>query len=190
MTSPSRPRNAGAGRRRSPVGRTGARGSGVGPGHVRGPLALGLAWLAHDLEEVAAFPATSRRLAARLSRPELETDLRRSAVAVGLMGVLVTTACVRGARSGGSSRLYRAVVAGLGAHVVTHLAACVALGGYAAGAISALPIMAPGARIARRELAARGHRLTTADTLAGAALLVPGAAACHLLARLVPPMRP
>jgi hypothetical protein len=37
------------------------------------------------------------------------------------MGEIVGFACVRGARTAGSSRFYRAVVAGLGAHVGTHL---------------------------------------------------------------------
>lgn len=154
-----------------------------------GPSALLLAWALHDVEEAMAFPVACERAADATGVEQLRMDHRQSWVAVGLMGVLVAAACRAGATRGGGSRLYRAVVAGLGAHVVSHVGASVAQRGYTPGVVTALPVMLPGAALARRELAREGTPLRPADYVRGAALLVPAALVCHLVARLVPTAR-
>lgn len=108
---------------------------------------------------------------------------RQSWAAVGLMGLLVGFACVRGARTGGRSRLYRAVIAGLEAHTFTHVAASLLTRRYTAGVITALPIMLPGARTARKQLAVDGVPLNRSDETLGV-ILLPAAFACHIAVRM------
>lgn len=156
---------------------------------MRGPLLLFAAWALHDIEEAIAFPATCDALAERSGVEALRMDARQSWAAVGLMALLVGFACLRGSRSGGDSRLYRAVTAGLGAHVGTHLLASVLQRRYTAGVATALPVMLPGALAACRELALDGRPLQGRDWVAGAAILVPAALLCHALVRLLPARR-
>ncbi|WP_062203449.1 HXXEE domain-containing protein [Demequina salsinemoris] len=152
---------------------------------LSGPSALFLAWSLHDLEEIAAFPAMSQRLADATGIDAVRMDRSQGALAVGLMGVLVGTACVRGARTEGRSRLYRAAVAGLEAHVWTHLAQSVAARGYTAGVATAVPVMLPGARRARHELEGAGRPLTRADRIGGTAFMWAAAVACQVTAGVV-----
>ncbi|MGO1435373.1 MAG: hypothetical protein ACTHV4_07260, partial [Canibacter sp.] len=56
---------------------------------------------------------------------------------------------------------------------------------YTAGVATALPVMLPGALIARKELERSGHSLQNRDTILGAGLLVPAALVCHVVARLI-----
>lgn len=148
-------------------------------------MTLFAAWAIHDLEELIAFPATASRLADETGADWLRISGRQSAVAIGLMGALVGTACVRGAVTNGRSRFYRRTLAGLDLHVWSHVLASVVLRGYTAGAITAVPVMLPGARIAERELAASGHTLSRADRAAGTPMMVIAALACHGVARAV-----
>ena len=150
----------------------------------RGPSALFVAWVIHDIEEAVAFPATCDRLADRTGIDQLRISRKQSWTAVGLMGALVLVTCGLGVRSSGRSPVYRAVVAGLEAHVVSHLGASIAQRGYTAGVATALPVMLPGALAARRELRRGGVELTVMDTVRGAALLLPAAVACQVVARL------
>jgi hypothetical protein len=112
-------------------------------------------------------------------------DQRQSWLAIGLMGVLVAVGCRRGAVANGHSRLYRAMVAGLQAHVGTHLLASVLQRGYTAGVLTALPVMLPGAESARRELRDSGRPLRPKDYAAGAALLLPAVLVCQTLPRML-----
>ncbi|MBK0418253.1 HXXEE domain-containing protein [Leucobacter sp. CSA1] len=153
---------------------------------ARGPAALLIAWALHDVEEAVMFPSTCERLAERTGLPWPRMDGRQSWVAVGLMGTLVAFACRRRHRTGGRSRLYRAVTAGLEGHVATHLLASAAQRSYTAGVATAFPVMLPGALVARHELRRAGIPLRTRDSLLGAAILIPAALACHALARLTP----
>ncbi|MGO2139274.1 MAG: HXXEE domain-containing protein [Leucobacter sp.] len=153
---------------------------------LRGPALLFAAWAVHDVEEALAFPATCDHLAARSGVQALRLDARQSWFAVGLMGIAVATACWQGNRTGGRSRLYRATVAGLEAHVYTHVAGSLALRRYTAGAATAVPVMLPGARVARDELRRLGQPLDSQDLVRGASLLGPAAVLSQLLARLVP----
>ena len=149
-----------------------------------GPRWLFLAWALHDLEEAATFPATCDYLADRTGIYALRMDSRQSWAAVGLMGVLVGSACVRGAQTAGGSRLYRAVVAGLGAHVGTHLGASALARRYTAGVVTAVPVMLPGVIVAGRELTRGGMPLRPKDRSLGAIILLPAAFICHLIVRV------
>ncbi|MBO1805673.1 HXXEE domain-containing protein [Leucobacter ruminantium] len=151
----------------------------------RGPAHLFLAWAVHDVEEAIAFPGTCGSLADTTGIEALRLDQRQSWLAVGLMGVLAAFACRRGRTSEVRSRLYRATVAGLHAHVATHLLASLLQRSYTAGVATALPVMLPGAESARREIRDSGRPLRTRDYLAGAALLIPAALACQVLARVL-----
>lgn len=153
--------------------------------HARGPAHLFIAWAVHDVEEAVAFPSTCDALADQTGIDALRMDQRQSWLAVGLMGFVVALACRRGAVSNGHSRFYRAVVAGLHGHVVTHLLASVLQRRYTAGVVSALLVMLPGAESARRELRSSGAPLRRKDYAAGAALLIPAALVCQLLARIL-----
>lgn len=152
-------------------------------GYLRGPGWLFITWVLHDIEEAVAFPETCDYLADRTGIEALRMNARQSWSAVGLMGLLVGSACVRGARTGGRSRLYRAVVAGLEAHTFTHIAASLLTRRYTAGVITAVPVMLPGARAARKQLAVAGVPLSRDDHRLGAVLL-PAAAACHVVVRM------
>lgn len=153
--------------------------------HARGPAHLVIAWTIHDVEEAAAFPSTCDALADRTGVEALRMDQRQSWLAVGLMGFVVALACLRGAVSNGHSRFYRVMVAGLQGHVGTHLLASALQRRYTAGVVTALIVMLPGAESARRELRNSGARLGMKDYAAGAALLIPAAFVCQLLARIL-----
>lgn len=151
----------------------------------KGPIALFAAWFIHDIEEAFAFPATCDRLVDRTGVEQLRITFHQSWIAVALMGALVAVACGRGVHTGGRSKMYRAVAAGLEAHVASHLIASIAQRGYTAGVASALPVMLPGALVARRELYRDGVSLQFRDTVNGVALFLPAALVCHVVARLV-----
>lgn len=153
-------------------------------GRLRGPGWLFIAWVLHDIEEAAAFPETCDYLADRTGIDAFRMNTRQSWAAVGLMGLLVGFACVRGARTGGRSRLYRAVVAGLETHTFTHIAASLLTRRYTAGVITAVPVMLPAARAARKQLAVDGDPLSRNDETLGI-ILLPAAGACHIIVRMV-----
>lgn len=79
--------------------------------------------------------------------------------------------------------MYRAVVAGLEAHVGTHVAASVLTRGYTPGLLTAMPVMLPGCHLAVEELEREGIWLIAADRVRGAALLVPSAVLAQVVAR-------
>ncbi|MFC6356322.1 HXXEE domain-containing protein [Luethyella okanaganae] len=153
--------------------------------NARGPAHLFVAWAIHDVEEAMAFPSTCDSLADTTGIEALRLDQRQSWLAVGLMGTIVALACRRGKTSNVRSRFYRAMVAGLHAHVGTHLLASLLQRRYTAGVATALPVMLPGAESALREIRDSGEPLRAKDYVAGAALLVPAALACQLLARVL-----
>jgi hypothetical protein len=105
------------------------------------------------------------------------------------MGVLVATTCRRGIRTDGDSKLFRAVSAGLEAHVATHILASVAQKRYTAGLVTAPLVMLPGARMVRAALRCQGRPLRLGDTARGAVLLVGAALLSHLIARVLVPRR-
>ncbi len=111
------------------------------------------AFAVHDLEELVTAPASSRRSAdaARVRWPgappqsdaALTPTRPRAAMAVALVGVPVTSAAVRGARSAGGSRAYQAVLAASGLHAVTHLLVSAVARRRTPGVITAPVVVAP-----------------------------------------------
>lgn len=152
--------------------------------NLRGPAFLFAAWAVHDIEEALTFPAACSDVADRTGIEYLRISKRQSWTAIGIMGVIIGAACWRGYRTGGLSRMYRATVAGLEAHVYTHLAASIAQRGYTPGVVTAVPVMLPGAIAARRELQRSDTPLRTQDFIMGASPLIPSAIISHALARL------
>lgn len=150
---------------------------------VRGPAALFAAWALHDVEEAITFPATAALLARRTGIDALRMSPAQSWAAVGLMAPVIAAACLDGVRRGGRSTPYRTAVAGLEAHVLTHLAASAVTRGYTAGVLTAVPIMLPGARYARAELRRAGTPPGGADLARGLAVLLPAAVLCQVGAR-------
>lgn len=159
-------------------------------------LAAGLfiAWAVHDLEEVLTMPATSKLLASRLghaSWPPLRalsrhvrTDTAESALAITLMGTLVLAATVRGATTGGRSRFFQYVLAGLHGHVYTHVALSLRLRRYTTGVVTAVAVVAPYTLWARQVLRTTGALIEgPRPYVLGGALLLPVTFAYHGLAR-------
>jgi hypothetical protein len=124
------------------------------------------AWAAHDLEELITMAPASRQIVARLRArypqvpdgvwARLEVPPTQAAVAVGLVGAVITAAAAAGGRSSGRSAFYQAVLAGFGWHAVGHVAQAVAVGGYAPGVVTAPLVVAPFSLWAWRRLRAAG----------------------------------
>jgi Protein of unknown function with HXXEE motif len=157
------------------------------------------AWAVHDLEELATMASSSRRIVARLQArypqlpdgvwERLEVSPAHVAVAIGLMGTVMTAAAGAGARSGGRSGFYQAVLVGFGWHAVGHLAQAVAVGGYAPGVVTAPVVAAPFSVWAWWRLRGAGVPAALGRSSAWALVLLPvtlGAAhfaACRLTRR-------
>jgi hypothetical protein len=105
------------------------------------------------------------------------------AVAIGLMGTVMTAAAGAGARSGGRSGFYQAVLAGFGWHAMGHVAQAVAVGGYAPGVVTAPVVAAPFSLWAWRRLRAAGVPAALGRSSAWAMVLLPlTLGAAHLAA--------
>ncbi|NUT94870.1 MAG: HXXEE domain-containing protein [Saccharothrix sp.] len=113
------------------------------------------AWVVHDLEELATMSRWSRK------NRVLPTTPAQSAIAIGLMGGIVTAAAAAGARSGGRSRFFQTVLTGFGLHSATHLAASAVFRGYTPGVLTAPTVVAPFTLWALRRLRAEGIRPNT-----------------------------
>ena len=151
------------------------------------------AWAVHDLEELVTLAPSTRRIVTRLrsSHPRLaggvwdrlEVSPAHAAVAIGVMGGVMTAAAAAGARSGGRSRFYQAVLAGFGWHAVGHLAAAAAVGGYAPGVVTAPVVAAPFSVWAWRRLRAAGVPTELGRSTGWAMVLLPVTlGAAHLVA--------
>ncbi|MFI7442287.1 HXXEE domain-containing protein [Nonomuraea indica] len=121
------------------------------------------AWTVHDAEELATMARWTREARPRLAErypglpwDRLEVSQRHVTVAIGLMGGVVAGAAALGARTGGRSRTFQAVLAGFGAHGVVHLAQSVAVRGYTPGAVTAPLVVLPFTAWAWRRLRSSG----------------------------------
>lgn len=152
---------------------------------MKGPAALFAAWALYDLEEAVAFPSSTAHLAELTGRDSLRMNTAQSVAAVGLMGGFLGIVCLRGAHTHGCSRLYRYAVAGLGAHVFTHLLSSLALRRYAAGVATAVSIMWPGAVYVRRELERGGIKLSSGEWYRGVATMAAAAMVCQTAVRIL-----
>lgn len=86
----------------------------------------------------------------------VSVDREHATVAIGLMGCLFAAASARGARTGGRSRLFQAVLTGFGAHALSHLASATLTRGYTPGVVTAPTVVAPFSWWAWRRLRAAG----------------------------------
>ena len=150
---------------------------------MRGPIVLFASWALHDAEEALTFPASADYVADLTGIDALRMTTKQSVAAIGLVGATLAVAGIRGVRTRGDSRFYRSTVAGLEAHVFTHLLSAAVARRYTSGVLTAVPVMWPGAAYARRELAALGKPLTAADWR-GAPAMGAVALAAHILVRI------
>ncbi len=156
------------------------------------------AWALHDAEELLTLPRWVRtrvpelREAApwvpgRVWRALEAVDEREFAVAVGVVGAMVASAAVAGARSGGRSPAYQTVLNGFGLHGLVHLAQAAAVRGYTPGAVTSPLLVVPFTLWARGRLRRAGvlRPARTGEVLAGLAWAGAAAGAAHVVARRV-----
>lgn len=156
------------------------------------------AWVIHDVEEVATMGGwldrARPRLRARFPQvpdrvwDQLRVSPAQARIAIGAMGVVMTAAAARGARTGGRSGFYQAALAGFGLHAGAHVAQAVAFRGYTPGVVTAPLVVAPFSLWAWRRLRAAGVPRSGGGAAASATLLLPLAiGACHAVARILAP---
>lgn len=135
-----------------------------------------VAWLAHDLEELATMSSWTR------AQPRVPTVTRaESAIAIGAVGAVMAAAAADGARTGGRSRFFQTALTGFGLHAFTHLSASALFRGYTPGVLTAPTVVLPYSVWAWRTLR-RDGRWTGGGT--GALAWFPVAVgAAHLIAR-------
>jgi Protein of unknown function with HXXEE motif len=106
---------------------------------------LFVAWMAHDLEELATMSDTSRTLVRRLpnwmplpaSVRQQGVTARYVATAIPAVGLVVATASVRGYRTQGRSAFYQNTLLAFGLHGLGHIAASLLTRGYTSGVATA-----------------------------------------------------
>lgn len=111
-----------------------------------------VAWIVHDAEELATMARFSRRAPRWIPT----VDQAHVSTAIGLMGLLVAAASAAGARTGGRSGFYQAVLVGFGLHAGSHVGQAVLLRRYTPGLVTAPLVVAPFAWRAVRALRERG----------------------------------
>jgi Protein of unknown function with HXXEE motif len=102
---------------------------------------LFVAWMAHDLEELATMSDTSHTLAPRLpgwmpvpgSVRHHGLTARHVATAIPAVGLVVAAAAVYGYRTQGRSAFYQNALLGFGLHGLGHMAMSLVAGGYTSG---------------------------------------------------------
>jgi hypothetical protein len=106
---------------------------------------LFVAWMAHDLEELATMSDTSRTLVPRLpdwmplpaSMRQHGLTARYLTTAIPAVGLVVAAAAVRGYRTEGRSAFYQNTLLGFGLHGLGHIAMSLLARGYASGVATA-----------------------------------------------------
>jgi Protein of unknown function with HXXEE motif len=112
------------------------------------PLAtagLFVAWLIHDLEELATMSDTSRTLVQQLphwmpvpaSIREQGLTTRYLATGIATIGLIVAAAAIRGYRTQGRSAFYQNTLLAFGLHGLGHLAMSLLTRSYTSGVITA-----------------------------------------------------
>ncbi|MFG2072537.1 HXXEE domain-containing protein [Nonomuraea maritima] len=138
-------------------------GSPAAQGRVPAGVAWGLlaAWAVHDAEELMTMAGWTRRARPRLERQlpwvpweRLDVSQRHVTTAIGLMGGVMAGAAAMGARTGGRSATFQAVLAGFGWHGAGHLVQAAVTRGYTPGAVTAPVVVIPYALWAWRRLRA------------------------------------
>jgi uncharacterized protein with HXXEE motif len=125
-------------------------------------IAAGLfgAWAIHDVEEIVGARYWRCEVIPRLRAryPAIPEAVWRTAgagtaqtaIAVGLVGVPVAAASVRGASTGGHSPLFQAAVTAYGLHGVGHIAGSLLARDYTPGVLTSPLLVVPYALWARR----------------------------------------
>ena len=112
------------------------------------PLAtagLFVAWMVHDLEELATMSDTSRTLVQQLpdwmpvpdSIRQQGLTTRYLATGIATIGLIVAAAAVRGYRTQGRSAFYQNTLLAFGLHGLGHLAVSLLTRGYTSGVATA-----------------------------------------------------
>jgi hypothetical protein len=156
---------------------------------------LFVAWMAHDLEELATMSDTSRTLATRLPDwipvPARQQGLTARYVATGVaaVGLVVAAAAARGYRTQGRSAFYQNALLGFGLHGLGHTAMSFLAGGYTSGVATTPTVVVPFWLWATRALQQAGvpnrRRLPAAIALAAGSI-----AGGHLAASLITKNQP
>ncbi|MEU8527660.1 MULTISPECIES: HXXEE domain-containing protein [Streptomyces] len=154
------------------------------------------AWAVHDAEEMAFGPRWVRENVPALRKrfpeaPEAvwrameRVDEREFRAAVAAMAVIVGSAAVAGARSGGRSAFYQGALNGFGLHGLVHLAQAAAVRGYTPGSATSPFVVVPFTLWARGRLRRAGVlRPTRArDVATGLALAAGATVVSHAIAR-------
>lgn len=123
-----------------------------------------VAWIVHDLEELATMPSFSQS-------PDLPGPLAKvlpmsrgeAAAAIGLTGVAMAAASTAGAATNGRSRFFQASLMGFGLHAGTHLAQSVVLRRYTPGLVTTPLVVIPFSVWAWRRLKAEGVPIAPSD---------------------------
>src|SRR5512133_3533131 len=156
---------------------------------------LFVAWMAHDLEELATMSDTSRTLLTRLpdwmplpaSMRQHGLTTRHLATAIPTVGLLVAAASVCGYRTKGRSAFYQNTLLGL--HGLGHLGVSLLTGGYTSGVATPPTVVVPFWLWATRALQQAG--VPSRRSLPAAVALVAGAlAGGHLAAYLITKNQP
>lgn len=125
---------------------------------------LFVAWIVHDLEELATMSENSRALMSRLpdwipvpsSIRQRGLTTRDVATAIAAVGLVVAAAAVRGERTRGRSAFYQNVLLGFGLHGFGHIAMSFLSRGYTSGVATAPTVVVPFWLWATRELQRAG----------------------------------
>ncbi len=156
-------------------------------------LGLFAAWALHDVEELATMSHTSGGTLSRMPAwVPIGSDLRTQGVSqthvnvsIAIMGAVVATAALAGARTGGRSPWFRGALQGFGLHGCSHLGASAVTRGYTTGVATSPAIVIPYWLWARRALRRHGIRDIDARSTAVALLTVPVMFTVHALTRAV-----
>lgn len=164
-------------------------------GKVPATVTWGLlaAWAVHDAEELATMAGWLRAARPELERrfpqvpwARLEVSQAHVNVAIGLMGAVVAGAAAAGARTGGRSPAFQAVLAGFGIHGLMHLGQAALARGYTPGVVTAPLVVLPFTAWAWRRLKAEGVQVRGgAASAAGLAVLPLALGGVHALAHAV-----
>jgi hypothetical protein len=112
---------------------------------------LFVAWMLHDLEELATMSDNSRAVARRLpvwiplpaSIRQRGLTTRHVATGVAAIGLVIAAATVRGYRTQGRSALYQNTLLGFGLHGLGHIGMSLLAGGYTSGVATSPTVVVP-----------------------------------------------
>ncbi|WP_203231377.1 HXXEE domain-containing protein [Nocardioides caldifontis] len=147
--------------------------SGREPGLLPPAVTWGLfaAWAVHDLEELCTMAGWGDRARPRLERNvawvppavwrRMSVTQEHATLAIAVMGGVMASASASGARTGGRSPWFQAVLAGFGLHAVPHVASAALTRGYTPGVVTAPTVVGPFALWAWRELRRAGVPIAT-----------------------------